>query len=79
VRKEHTLRNHLFHYDLNETTNKRIAPSLVPDLPLCGLVEAHTAGRSLADVAADVEVGLERVSEGFGSLLPQPLTPQGTL
>ena len=63
----------------NQNTKKRIAPLFVPDLPLCGLVEAHAAGRSLTDVATEVGRGLDRASEGLTSLLPQPLTPQGTL
>ena len=79
VRRRHTLRNHLFHYDLEGNAKKRIAPLLVPDLPLCRLVEAHTSGKSLADLAKEVERGLDSVSEGLTSLLPQPLTPQGTL
>jgi hypothetical protein len=56
-----------------------MVPFLVPDLPLCGLVKAHTFGRSLADLAKEVEQGLDSVSEGLTSLLLQPLIPQGTL
>ncbi len=49
----------------------------------CGcqaLVEAYTLGKSLTDVASNVDLGLDRVSNGlFCSLLPQTLTAQGTL
>jgi hypothetical protein len=79
VRRQHSLRNHLFHYDFVGNAKKRMVPFLVPDLPLCGLVEAHTFGRSLADLAKEVEQGLDSVSEGLTSLLLQPLIPQGTL
>jgi hypothetical protein len=79
VRKRNSLRNHFFHYDLKENAKRRILPDLVPHLPLYGLVEAHTSGKSLSDIANDVELGLDCISEGLGNLLSQPLTPQGTL
>lgn len=75
IRKRKDLRNSLVHYGVQE----RIASLLSPDLAFFGLVEAHTSGQSLEAVSKDVEVGLDLISEGLGKLLPQPLTPQGTL
>lgn len=63
------LRNDLFHYGVA----KRMAPRLDPRLPLLGLVEAHTNGKSFAAVADDVEAGLDRVSDGLRVFLPSPL------
>lgn len=77
VRKKSTLRHHLFHYDLKPKVKKRIAPLLDPHLPLYGLVEAHTSGKSLSEIAQDVDRGLDLVSNGLRALLPPKLTPQG--
>lgn len=74
-----TLRNHLVHYDLKPKVMKRIAPCLVPELPLHGLVEAHTSGQSLAEVAEEVERGLDLVANELRALMPESLTPRGTL
>jgi hypothetical protein len=68
------LRNDLFHYGVV----KRMAPSLSPGLPMFGLVEAHTKGRSFAAVAKDVETGLDCVSAGLRDLLPRIPPPRGT-
>ena len=69
-----SLRNVLFHY----AVGKRMASHLSPGLPLFGLVEAHTSGRSFAAVADDVEMGLDRVSGRLRSLLPRIPPPRGT-
>ena len=67
------LRNDLFHYGVP----KRMAPDLSPGLPLFGLVEAHTNGRSLAAVTEDVEAGLDRVSMELRGLTDRITTPGG--
>jgi hypothetical protein len=69
------LRNNLVHYGVHKST----ASQLSADLPLFGLVEALAKGRSLSTVANDVELGLNHISEIFGGLLPERLTPQETL
>ncbi len=69
------LRNNLVHYKVDES----IALHLSPNLPLFGLVEANVSGKSLTDVANDVELGLSRVSDVLHALLPKSLTPKGTL
>ncbi|MDX5895295.1 hypothetical protein [Rubrobacter radiotolerans] len=69
------LRNNLVHYGVHKST----ASQLSPNLPLFGLVETLTHGKSLAAVAGDVESGLDRVAELLGSMLPENLTPEGTL
>jgi hypothetical protein len=74
-----TLRNHLVHYDLKPKVMKRLAPLLVPDLPLHGLVEAHTSGQPLAELADEVERGLDLVADGLHGLMPEDLAPRGTL
>jgi len=65
------LRDDLVHYGVR----KRISQHLSNKLPLFGLVEAHT-GRSLEDVGADVDRGLERVYDGLRALLPPKLAPR---
>ena len=75
LRRRKPLRDNLVHYGVDDHT----APNLSVDLPLCGLVEALASGQSLGDVAGDVGLALDRISEGLFSLLPHPLTPQGTL
>lgn len=69
------LRNNLIHYDVH----KRTASQLSADLPLFGLVEALTQGKSLAAVASDVEKGLSLVSDLLCGLLPEKLIPEATL
>jgi hypothetical protein len=75
LRKNRALRNNLVHYGVED----RIAARLVPDAPLFGLVEAHSAGAPLASVAGDVESGLAAVADGLRGVLPPWLTPQGAL
>ena len=65
------LRDDLVHYGVR----KRISQHLSNKLPLFGLVEAHT-GRSLEDVGADVDRGLERVYDGLRALPPPKLAPR---
>lgn len=75
VHENRFLRNHLVHYNVHKST----VPHLSPKLPLFGLVEVLTQGKSLAAMASDVEQGLDRVSNILCGLLPQKLTPEGTL
>jgi hypothetical protein len=76
VRSVRKRRNHLFHYDLEGNTKKRIAPLFVPDLPLCGLVEAHAAGRSLTDVATEVGRGSTAPQKGSLACCPSRSPPR---
>jgi hypothetical protein len=69
------LRNNLVHYGVP----KRKASELSSNLPLFGLVEAHSNGRSLEAMRHDVSLGLAYMSLGIRSLLPQTLKPQGTI
>jgi hypothetical protein len=69
------LRNTLVHYGVHKST----VPQLSANLPLFGLVEALAQGKSLAAVANDVEIGLDRVAEVLGSMLPENLHPEATL
>ncbi len=66
------LRNDLFHYGVVN----RMAPRLDPRLPLFGLVEAHANGRSFAAMTSDVELGLQRISDGLRGLLPRIPAPR---
>jgi hypothetical protein len=75
VQEAKGLRNNLVHY----TVPKREASELSSNLPLFGLVEAHSNGRSLEAMRHDVALGLAYVSQGIRSLLPQTLKPQGTI
>jgi hypothetical protein len=75
ISENRMLRNNLVHYGVG----KRTAARLSPDLPLFGLVEALADGQSLEAMANDVERGLDHISYGLRSLLPQALLPQGTL
>lgn len=75
VAENRFLRNNLVHYRVHKDT----ASQLSADLPLFGLVEALAQGKSLSVVAGDVEVGLDHISEMLGDLLPEYLTPEGTL
>lgn len=75
VRKRRALRNDFVHYDVED----RIAAQLSPNLPLFGLIEAHIPGLTLSDLEHDIDLGLGLVSEGLRTLLPDSLTPQGTL
>lgn len=68
------LRNDLFHYGVGD----HMAPHLTRSLPLFGLVEAHTGGKSFATVASDVGLGLDRLSCGLRDLLPPIPPPKGT-
>jgi len=61
LRRRKPLRDNLVHYGVDDHT----APNLSVDLPLCGLVEALASGQSLGDVAGDVGLGLDRISEGL--------------
>jgi hypothetical protein len=63
------LRNDLVHYGVR----KRMSQQLSTKLPLFGLVEAHTGGRSLENVSTDVDQGLERVYGMLRVLLPPNL------
>ena len=69
------LRNNLVHYGVHKST----VPQLSANLPLFGLVEALTQGRSLASVANDVESGLDRVARVLGGMLPENLAPEAAL
>jgi hypothetical protein len=69
------LRNNLVHYGVP----KRKASALSSNLPLFGLVEAHSNGTSFETMRHDVALGLAYISQGIRSLLPQTITPQGTL
>lgn len=75
IRKRKSLRHALVHYGLDAS----VETLLDANLPLFGLIEALAAGQSLDAVACEVDSGLDSVSGGLGSLLPRPLTPQGTL
>jgi hypothetical protein len=75
VRGHYHLRNVLVHYRVA----KRRRHLLSTNLPLSGLVEAHTDGASRTAIASDVEAGLASVAAGLGSLMPRTLTPRGTL
>jgi hypothetical protein len=75
VRRRKALRHNFVHYRIED----HVAERLSPGLPLSGLVEALTSGDSLAATADEVNIGLDLVSDGLFSLLPQPLTPEGTL
>jgi len=71
VRKLRSLRNNLVHYAVDEKTTLRLSS----DLPLFGLVEAHSAGKSLTSVADDVDSGLVQISDGLRDMLVPNLTP----
>lgn len=75
VHENRGLRNNLVHYGVS----KRVSSHLSADLPLCGLIEAHMSGKTFAEVANDVKVGLDCVSKGLQDMLPQTLTPEATL
>lgn len=63
------LRNNFIHYGVSN----HIAPHLSEDLPLSGLIEAHTNGGSLADLRDDVSGGLNHMAEALRPLLPDDL------
>ena len=69
------LRNNLVHYGVP----KRTASKLSPNLPLFGLVEAHSNGISFQTMRHEVALGLAYISQGIRPLLPKTLKPQGTL
>ncbi len=75
VLEDRGLRNTLVHYGVG----KRAARRLSPQLPLCGLVEAHVDGETLLGMENKIEVGLDHLSRGLRDLLPRIPTPQGTL
>lgn len=74
VHEKRNLRNNLIHYGVS----KSALPRLSTDLPLCGLVEANANGKSFAEMASDVQLGLDCVSQGLQRMMPQALTPEGT-
>lgn len=71
IRKSRLLRNALIHYGVED----REAAHLSPGLPLSGFIEAHTKGRTPAEVELDVELGLDHVSENLRYLMPEEITP----
>lgn len=75
VSENRNLRNNLVHYGVSRSISARLSS----DLPLCGLIEAHSDGKSLADMARDVKAGLDCVSQGLQDMLPRTLAPEATL
>jgi hypothetical protein len=75
VRGHYHLRNVLVYYRVA----KRRRHLLSTNLPLSGLVEAHTGGTSRTAISSDVEAGVASVAAGLGSLMLRALTPRGTL
>lgn len=75
VSENRSLRNNFIHYGVDKRTSSRLSD----DPPLFSLVEAHTDGKSLSEVANDVGLGLDCVAEGLCGLLPQTLSTEGTL
>jgi hypothetical protein len=71
VRANRALRNSLVHYGIG----KAAAPLLSPNLPLFGLIEAHTSGQSITSLNQDIDLGLCHMDAGLRTLLPQSLTP----
>ena len=69
------LRNNLVHYGVP----KRIASKLSPGLPLFGLVEPYSNGKSFENMRHEVALGLAYAAHEVRSLLPQPLTPQAAM
>lgn len=75
VQENRGLRNNLIHYGVS----KRVSSYLTADLPLYGLIEAHTDGKPFADVANDIRLGLDCVSKGLQEMFADALTPKATL
>lgn len=69
IRKMKGFRDNLIHYGVHP----HVVPHLSKNLPLCGLVEAHTNGESLADLWNEVSVGLDHVAEALRPVLPRDL------
>lgn len=69
IRKMKSLRDNLIHYGVKP----HIVPRLSENLPLSGLIEAHTNGGSLVDLWNEVTVGLDHIVEVLGPLLPNDL------
>ncbi len=69
IRKMDNLRDNLIHYEIQND----IVPRLSKNLPLSGLVEAHTSGSSLGDLWNEVSAGLDHVAKTLNSLLPDNL------
>lgn len=69
------LRNNLVHYDVHKETVKQLSCGL----PLLGLVEALTQGKSLLTLADEVGTGLDVVADLLGGMMPDRLDPQGLL
>ncbi len=66
IRKMKGLRNNLIHYEIDDQK----VSCLSENLPLSGLIEAHTNGSSLADLWNEVSVGLDHMAEALSPLLP---------
>jgi hypothetical protein len=66
------LRNAFIHYGIEA----REAVNLSNELPLHGFIEAHTNRQTIVDVAHDVTLGLDHLSENLRLLLPEGVTPK---
>jgi hypothetical protein len=69
IRKMAELRNNLIHYGID----RHITPRLSEDLPLYRLIEAHTNGRSFANLWDDVSIALDHVAVALHPLLPNDI------
>ena len=69
IRKMDNLRDNLIHYEIQDD----IVPRLSKNLPLSGLIEAHTNGSSLGDLWNEVSAGLEHMARTLNPLLPNDL------
>jgi hypothetical protein len=75
IRKMKDLRNNLIHYQVRE----HIVPRLSEDLPLSGLIQAHTNGGSLGDLWNEVSVGLDHMAKALRPLLPADLASRSSV
>jgi hypothetical protein len=66
TKKRKDLRNVFMHYGIAG----EMASRLVPDGPLCGLVEAHLGEFSYEEFEVEVRNGLEQAARVLGSLMP---------
>jgi hypothetical protein len=75
LRKLRGLRNALVHYGIQERTGA----TLSRNLPLFGLIETLSQGKSPAMIEGDVQAGLDSVAQALVPLLFPAVRPHGIL
>ena len=65
IRKQTELRNNLVHYGLKSHVSNQLAT----ELPMFGIVEASTRGKTLAELGSDVDHGLNVLATALSQLL----------